>query len=147
MCIFLGAVVLLGCNKEQRFSDRLQKGEVWDVSEISISGENTNLFGTWTINSEVDISEAVPDLTWITSNLGQTSLKWQFQNKGKKIQLNYNQDCVNCTSLTLDSLDFVAHNLTGNYTVERKNRKRMQFSSNTTIGYPNQTVVIEIERQ
>jgi hypothetical protein len=137
----------VSCNKEQRFSNRLQKGERWSVESITVNGTATegNL-GRWDIKTDVNIAEEVPTLSWSRGN--ESSLcEWQFQEDGKKFQLNYYQLCEECDGNLVDSLDYDVYNLTGNYTVGRKNRKRMQFSSNTTIGYPNQTVVIEIERQ
>lgn len=138
--------IAVSCNKEQRFSNRLQKGEQWSVESITVNGTATpgNL-GKWNIETDVNIAEKVPTLSWVRGN--ESSLcEWQFQEKGKKFQLNYYQLCEECDGNLVDSLDYDVYNLTGNYTVERKSRKRMEFSSNATIGYPNQTVVIEISK-
>lgn len=151
MKIFSFAVIFLffavSCNKERRFSNRLQKGERWSVELIMVNGSETegNL-GMWDIKTDVNIAEEVPTLLW--SRGSESSLcEWQFQEKGKKFQLNYYQLYEECNgSLLDDSLANDVYKFSGNYTVESKGRKRMRFSSNATVGYPNQTVVIEIQR-
>lgn len=145
--LFMLVVLFASCNKEKRFSNRLQKGEKWMVESIRIAGEEvTGSLGFWLIKSDVDIYEQVPSLVW-ERNAESTLCEWQFQDKGKSFQLNYYQLCEECDGTLLDSLDYDAYNLTGNYTVERKNRKQMEFRSNSTVGYSNSEVVISIQRQ
>ena len=69
------------------------------------------------------------------------------QNKGKNIQLNYVQQCLECNGEDLSELDYLAYDLSGYYDVERNGRKKMEFVSEATLKYPNQKVHILIERQ
>ena len=105
--------VVISCNKEKRYSTKLQKGETWQVIEVSVDGTNTQLFGQWKVTSDTDISEQVPELTWTTPNIGNAQFQWQFQDKGKAFQLNYKLLCEECEGSLLDSLDYIANDLTG----------------------------------
>ena len=138
--------VLLACNKEKRYSTKLQKGEVWKVKTVNVDGIGKPFFGSWKITSDVDIYNEVPKLSWEFNEM-DAIIEWQFQDKGKKIQLNYYQLCEECDATFLDTLDYVACELTGNYSVERHGRNNMRFTCSNTVGYPGKEVMISIERK
>lgn len=132
---------LISCNKEKRFSKRLQKGETWLVQEIKIDGVAQSIKGEWKITSDTDIYEEVPQLTWQAQDTLDAVLEWQFQDKGKTFVLNYFITCDNCDGEDLDALDYFAFEISGKYDVEQHKRKEMKFISKAL---PNSDAVVEI---
>lgn len=145
--VILSSIVLFlfACNKEKRYSHKLMKGETWEVRNITVDGNSLATYGQWKVTSDVDIYDSVPRVQWLVDN--QDALfEWQFQKKGKVFQLNYIQLCEECDGTELDDLDYMTYDLTGSYDVERHGRKKMQFTSKSTIAYPGKLVRISIER-
>ena len=132
---------LISCNKEKRFSKRLQKGETWLVQEIKVDGVAQSIKGEWKITSDTDIYEEVPQLTWQAQDTLDAVLEWQFQDKGKTFVLNYFITCDNCDGEDLDALDYFAFEISGKYDVEQHKRKEMKFISKAL---PNSDAVVEI---
>ena len=143
---FICIALLVSCNREKRYSRKLMKGETWEVVSITADGQETPLAGSkWLVTSDVDIYDSVPRVMW-TSNGEDAVFEWQFRDKGKQFILSYYQLCEECEGVDMDALDYAAYDLTGTYSVERHGRNKMEFKSNTTIGYPDKEVVIVIER-
>ena len=144
-------IVLLGaCNKEKRYSEKLDKGQKWTVTDIQVDGVSLGISSTWDIHAE-DIYKTVPTLDWkligtTEEKIEATICEWQFQEKGKKFRLNYLHQSHDMDGDQLEDLDYVAFNLTGTYDVIEHKRKRMAFESNETFFYPGQKVKIEVER-
>lgn len=140
------SLVLVACNKEKRYSKKLMKGEQWEVRNVTVDGNSLAFFGQWNITSDVDIYDSVPRLEWLYKS-EDAICEWQFQDKGKSFFLNYYQLCEECYGTDMDSLDYVAYHLSGEYSVERHGKNRMEFESTTTNAFPGKTVVISIERK
>lgn len=144
--IATGTLLLVACNKEKRYSNKLMKGETWEVRNVTVDGNSVAFFGQWNITSDVDIYDSVPRLEWLYDSQDAVC-EWQFQDKGKSFVLNYYQLCEENFATDLDSLDYVAYHLSGAYSVERHGRKKMTFESTTTKEFPGKKVVISIERK
>lgn len=142
--VIILSLLLFSCNKEKSRSNRLIKGDKWEVQEITIDGDHTSLLGTWTITGD-DIYKEVPSASWFL-NEQNAVFEWQFQSKGKKFQLNYVQLCEECDGEQLSDLDYFSYNLSGSYYVKKCSRKQMEFESSKTIGYPDRTIRIKIKR-
>ncbi len=144
--IVLLVVLLHACNKEKRYSNKLLKGEQWAVSSIKIDGQESAVAGKWHISGD-DIYDSVPSVHWEgNGTLGSSIFQWQFQEKGKKFQLNYYQTCEECDGVLMDSLDYFTYAITGNYDVERHKKDEMIFVSTETIGFAGKKVEIKIEQ-
>ena len=143
--LFCLMAIFVACNKEQRHSNKLIKGEKWAVKDVSIDGKGLGQFGEWKILSDEDIFNAVPQAEWKAEG-GKTVFEWQFQDKGKLFQLNYLQLCEECDGEDLSELDYLAYKLTGTYEVIRHGKNKMEFSTTETIGYSSKKVRISIER-
>jgi hypothetical protein len=139
-------VALSGCSKEKRFSNKLMKGEVWEVRQLTIDDSNAGVHGLWNVTDNVDIYDSVPRVQWVI-NAQDAVFEWQFQDKGKTFRLNYLQQCEECTGNLMDSLDYLVYALSGSYNVDRHTRKKMVFSSTATLGYPDKKVIISLERR
>ncbi len=137
---------LFSCNKEKRFSKRLQKGEIWLVQEVKIDGVAQTTKGEWKITSDTDIYEEVPQLTWQTQDALDAVLEWQFQDKGETFVLNYFITCDNCDGEDLDALDYFAFDISGKYDVEQHKKEEMKFISKDLTN-SNAVVEISIERR
>lgn len=152
-------VVLLlflnSCNREKPFSRKLMKGETWYVESITINDENLDINGEWYVNRDVDIYDSVPQIIWKsrfidTNYILQTAdavFQWQFQEKGKKFYINYQQQCTECNGSDLDTLDYLTFNLTGSYDVVKHKRKEMIFISSSLAAYPGKEVEIQLTRK
>lgn len=147
LVIFTLVFLLVACNKNKHISKKLQRGETWRIEQITINGDEHTYKGVWEITSETDVTEVVAKLFWNIDNEQDAICEWQFQEKAKRFQLNYIQQCEECDGAQLDSLDYFAYALTGSYDVEERKRKSMKFSSLATLGYPNQKVQIDIVRE
>jgi hypothetical protein len=142
----LTALLVFGsCNKEKRFSKRLQKGEIWQVQHIKVNNQEIAFKGEWYIQSDVNIYDSVPTLEWRLDTM-DAFFEWQFQEKGKNFYLNYSLLCSEADGPMLDTLDYIGYDISGVYSVERKGRNRMEFISNSTLGHSGKSVEIFIER-
>lgn len=142
--VMFALMFLFACNKEKHYSNKLIKGERWDVTDISVDGSGLGYFGIWKVTSDGSIYDTVPRVNW-TFNGENTVFEWQFQEKGKRFQLNYQQLCEACNGEDLSALDSVCYNLTGNYEVIRHGKK-MEFRSSETIGYTGKEVKISVSK-
>jgi hypothetical protein len=138
-------LVLFACNKEKRFSKRLMKKEKWEVVDVTIDGTKSEFFGIWSVSPNVDIYDSVPSAIWNWNNQDAVA-NWQFQDKGKSFVLQYQQQCVECDGVDLDSLDYFTYNISGKYEVEKHGFNKMIFKSSSTYLYTGKEVVITFKR-
>lgn len=140
-------LLLISCHKEKYYSKLLMKGETWNVKSVSINGNEIVTKGSWLVSQDVDIYKGVPEVIWKEDDTNSSIFEWQFQEKAKKFQLNYKQISDECDGEMLDEMDYFTYDLTGSYNVEKHKREKMIFKSSATIAYPNQEVVITIEKK
>ncbi len=141
--IFLLLILVgFGCNKDKWYSKKLMKGEVWTVEQLTIDGANYGVSGNWEITQDVNIYESVPTANWYSSS-DTSAFQWQFQDKGKILEISANDTC--CLNI-LNELDFQNYFLSGEYQVQKHKKKYMEFSSSSTQGFSGQLVEIHIRR-
>ncbi|MGV3630448.1 MAG: hypothetical protein ACO1O6_04555 [Bacteroidota bacterium] len=146
LSFFFLLLLVVGCNKERRYSKKLIKGESWKVENITVDGTAlSGASGTWTVSGD-DIYKTVSQVSWQKDATNTTAFEWQFQDKGQAWVLNYLQDCDECEGPMLDELDYTAHLLSGSYEVVKHKNKEMIFKSSETTGYSGQLVEIKIVR-
>lgn len=138
-------LVLFACNKEKRFSKRLMNKEKWQVVDVYVDGAKSEFFGIWYVSPNVNIYDSVPSAIWNWNNQDAVS-NWQFQDKGKSFILQYQQQCVECDGVDLDSLDYFTYNISGKYNVEKHGFNKMIFNSNSTNLYTGKEVRITLKR-
>jgi hypothetical protein len=138
-------VFLLSCNKENRFSKKLIKGETWKVENISVDGTSIHSGTTWKVSGD-DIYESVSQVTWSENSANSTTFEWQFQDKGKSWVLNNLCDCDEADGTLLDELDFLANDISGKYEVIKHKRKEMHFRSTETKHHKGKVVEIRLVR-
>jgi len=137
---------LISCHKENRYSNKLMDGGVWNVTDITVDGTSLNIKGKWYIGTIEDIEKAVPSCEWKSENDTTSAIfDWQFLNKGKEFHLAYVQQ-ANEDGETLSELDYLAYDISGKYDVICHKNSLMEFSSKSTIKYNGQVVYITIER-
>ncbi len=147
LIFLLISVAVVACNKEERFSNKLMKGQTWNVIGITVNDETITPKGQWFITSDVDIYDSVPSAQWIEGNGEDIAIfEWQFQEKGDIFQLSYVQQKDEVDGIFLDTLDYFAYYLSGKYNVEAHKKDQMVFTSQETIQYAGKTVRIEIGR-
>jgi len=137
-CICL-SLFFNSCDKNQNNSNKLMKGEVWQVEYILIDGENQVFKGRWQIIQDVDIYENVPSALWRSE--GQEKVfYWQFRNKGKTFEILPDTICNG----SVQDLCFFSYSISGEYLAKRHSKKKMIFSSSNTKGFPGKLVEISI---
>jgi hypothetical protein len=139
-------LVLFACNKEKRFSKRLMKKEKWEVVNVYVDGTKSEFFGIWSVSTNVDIYDSVPSAIWNLNNQDAVA-NWQFQDKGKSFVLQYQQQCIECDGVDLDSLDYFTYNISGKYDVEKHGFNKMIFKSNSTNLYSGKEVIINLRKK
>lgn len=139
-------LISVSCNKEKPFSRKLMKGETWVLNALIIDGVESDYHGVWNVTQDVNIYDSVPQITWNTG-INDAVFQWQFQEKGKKFYINYQQQCAECNGSDLDTLDYLTFNLTGSYDVVKHKRKEMIFTSSTLAAYPGKEVEIQLTRK
>lgn len=143
-------LTLISCDKIKNRSEKLQRqplsGSVyWSVKSIKIGDIESSFKGSWVV-SQGNIYDTIQTFQWIgNSPYGASTFEWQFQDKAKKLQLNHRLYCAECDGTDLDSMDYFSSAITGKYDVEKQSKKRMIFTSSSTVGFPGQEVMIEIE--
>jgi hypothetical protein len=143
--ILFFTLLFSACNKEKRFSKRLIKGDVWSITDLTVSDEAYGIKGSWLVE-DIDIYDSVPSIQW-EENGQTTNFHWQFQNKGKTFEIVYKDPtCVNC-STPPEALDFQCYFLSGKYDVIVHKRDKMVFESNSTIGFKGEKVKIRVDRK
>lgn len=145
--LYFSIIILLvaSCNKEQRYSGKLMKGETWKLTGVYVDGAYYGFGGNWTITSDVNIYDSIPSAVW-SGNKQTARFEWQFHDKGKSFVISYNDPtCINCPTPPED-LDFHCYFLSGKYDVTRHKKNQMKFVSTQTVGFPGQTVHIDIEK-
>jgi hypothetical protein len=144
--IALISIAIFSCNKEKPFSRKLMKGEIWTVESLRIDGIENDIKGSWVVTQDVNIYDSVPQINWRKGS-NDAFFEWQFQEKGKKFVINYQQQCAECNGSDLDTLDYLTFNLTGSYDVVKHKRKEMVFTSSSLAAYPGKEVEIQLTRK
>jgi hypothetical protein len=138
----ISTIAIFSCNKTKQNAKTLQ-GSTWNMTALTIDGvADTNLaeleFGEGNIYKEV--------LTGKWHNYGhshgaaaaEVGFAWQFRDKGKTFEISNQSegdDAVQCSQLS------------GVYNVESSSKTEYEFSSNATIGYSGQKVVIKMKKE
>lgn len=143
---FIVVILIVSCNKEKHFSTKLMKGDIWAIESITIDGVENGVKGSWVVTQDVNIYDSVPQINWRKESYDAV-FQWQFQEKGKKFYINYQQQCAECNGSDLDNLDYLTFNLTGSYDVVKHKRKEMVFKSTSLAAYPGKEVEIQITRK
>lgn len=143
---FIVVILIVSCNKEKPFSRKLMNGETWVLEALIIDGVESDYHGVWNVTQDVNIYDSVPQVTWNTG-INDAVFQWQFQEKGKKFYINYQQQCAECNGSDLDTLDYLTFNLTGSYDVVKHKRKEMIFTSSSLAAYPGKEVEIQLTRK
>lgn len=135
-------IISYACNKTKTYSNRLDGGN-WKVTELSIDGVNQSELPEWIIN-ECDIYGESCTGEWKNDEGGHGEFVWQFREKGKTFEISNQSDHTH--SHADEEAQAQCSDFSGVYTVEESGKKKMKFTSTTTIGYPGNTAVIVIEK-
>lgn len=140
--VFITALIVANCDKNKRYSKRVDDNK-WEVTELTIDGEKQDSLPVIKFNF-CDIYEETCEGSWSSSD-GKAIIAWQFRDKGKTFELS------NQTDHGHDLADIKAAQqcikFTGIYEVIKSKLSRFEIKSSKTIGYPNKSVVITMEKQ
>lgn len=140
LLIIITLITVFGCNKDKKFSNRID-GESWKASKIQISDNEITDLPTLTFD-ECKIYKENCTGIWILNGV-ESNFAWQFRDKGTLFEIS-NQSIV---TQSQESAIIQCMNLSGVYNVDEQTKEILIISSESTIGYTNSKVIIELEKQ
>lgn len=151
LALATGAIFLLGaCNKTKTNSKSLMKAGEWEVTELSVEGVNEDELPHWEID-DCDIYEESCMGHWENEEGGHAEFVWQFRDKGETFEISYQAEEEHGHSHEHDhaaeEAAAQAANFSGVYTVNKRDKDEMEFSSSTTQGFEGQNVIIKIKKK
>jgi len=152
LILFVAIITFFACNKTKLYTNRLDGGE-WSVTSLTVDGTNQDELPHWNIN-ECDAYDETCIAEWKDHHSNIAKFAWQFRDKGKAFEIS-NQTSFEEATEGLSGHDFFAaeenldqcQSFSGVYEVVTHKKKEMEFKSNSTVGYPEQTVIIKIVKQ
>lgn len=142
--IILGLSIILlisGCSKSKRNSKKLDDNK-WKAIELSINDVNVSELPTFKFN-DCDIYKEACKGWWYLGD-GHAETAWQFRNNGKEFEIINQADHAHGIEDIKAADQCIA--FSGVYKVMKSTRNNMEFESSNTYKYPNQKVVLKIER-
>lgn len=149
---FIIAIVSIGiatsCNKTKSTSKRFIKAGEWTITELSVDGVNEDELPTWEIE-DCDIYNESCYGEWMSEEGGHADFIWQFREKANTFEISYQAEADESHEHDHASEEVAeqAYNFSGEYEVVTRKKDEMEFTSENTLGYPGQTVVIKIEKK
>lgn len=152
--IFMIAAVMLltvqACNKTKKYSKRLA-GETWAVKTLTVDGTSEEELPTL-VFEDCDIYDEVCMGEWTNPEGAHAEFAWQIREKGKIFELSNQSnlegdghDHGNVDEHAQEEAILQCQNFSGIYEIKEHKKKSMRFESKSTIGFPGQAVVIELE--
>lgn len=155
LVVAVGMLFLTGlnsCNKVKSASKRLMKTGDWKVTELSVNGVNEEELPKWEID-DCDIYDESCFGEWKNDEGGHAEFIWQFREKGEVFELSYQVEEHDHEEEGEHEHDHAAEeaaeqaaNFSGVYEVEKKEKKVMEFTSSSTVGYSGSRVKIKVEK-
>lgn len=155
LIVAAGMLFLTGlnsCNKVKSTSKRLMKTGDWKVTELSVNGVNEEELPKWEID-DCDIYDESCFGEWKNDEGGHAEFIWQFREKGEVFELSYQAEEHDHEEEGEHEHDHAAEeaaeqaaNFSGVYEVEKKEKKVMEFTSSSTVGYSGSRVKIKVEK-
>ncbi len=155
LIVAAGMLFLTGlnsCNKVKSTSKRLMKTGDWKVTELSVNGVNEEELPKWEID-DCDIYDESCFGEWKNDEGGHAEFIWQFREKGEVFELSYQAEEDDHEEEGEHEHDHAAEeaaeqaaNFSGVYEVEKKEKKVMEFTSSSTVGYSGSRVKIKVEK-
>jgi hypothetical protein len=134
-----------GCDKDKRASKRLMNAGTWKVKTLTVDGQAQDIENmTWVV-SECDIYEDLCIAQW-KIDTKSSLFYWQFNEKAQTFTVSRVVAPEDCEDFYTEEVEQLTYLLSGEYKVIETKRKTKRFESSATIGHPNKTVVIEVER-
>jgi len=141
------ALTITACDKNNRASKRLIKPGLWNVVELSVNGQEITPYPVWSI-SDCDIYEDTCTAIWYDNSLDtESQIYWQFNDKAETFTISRVVDTADCEDFYTEEVEQQTFRFSGEYNVIERKRKEMHFESSNTLGYPNEKVVIRLERR
>lgn len=135
-------IFTISCNKSKRNSKKLDDNK-WKAVELSVDGVNVSELPTFKFN-DCDIYKEACKGWWYLGEDGHSETAWQFRNKGKEFEISNQADHAHGLEDVKAADQCIA--FSGVYNVIKSTRNKMEFESTKTFKYPNQKVVLKIER-
>ncbi|MEX1190877.1 MAG: hypothetical protein WEA99_02805 [Brumimicrobium sp.] len=140
------SILFCSCDKNKRVSKRLFKPGSWELTELSVNGNNivTNL-PKWVINNCEIYDETCSGEWHYESDVSE--FYWQFNDKANTFTLSRVVDPANCEDFYTAEVEQQTYHFSGEYKVIEHKRKSMTFESYQTFGFEGEKVVIKIKRE
>ena len=151
--LVLFATIIFACNKVTINSNRLMKAGEWEVTELSVDGENEEELPYWHIEDCEIYGEESCMGEWENEEGGHALFIWQFREKGKVFEISRQEeeeddhDHDHGHDHAEEEAIEQCYNFSGVYDVVSSGKDEMEFSSTSTIGYEGKSVKIKIVKK
>jgi hypothetical protein len=135
-------VAITSCNKNERAYHRIIEDGRWVITTLSSGTTNHTKLPKWQIYP-CDDHENYCRATWEHQNGSSSDFYWRFTNLGG--DFDFYVDSLGSETQTMAFAQCA--NFSGEYDVTETKRHLFRFESYSTTGYPNQPVIIQIEKQ
>ncbi len=150
IAIATGTIFLLGaCNKTKINSKRFMKAGEWEVTELSVEGVNEAELPHWKVD-DCNIYEQSCMADWENEEGGHAEFVWQFRDKGETFEISYQaveEGHSHEHDHAAEEAAAQAASFSGIYSVIKRDKDEMEFSSTITQGFEGQNVVIKIKKK
>ncbi|MDX1651085.1 MAG: hypothetical protein R3277_01250 [Brumimicrobium sp.] len=143
--LFSVAILCVACDKNKRASKRLMRPGTWNVVELSVDGANLSPLPVWQVNDCDIYDTSLCTSSWILEGI-ESQFYWQFNDKAERFNISRVVDTADCSDFYTEEVEQQTYNFSGAYKVIESKRKRKEFESYSTLGYPGKKVVIRLEQ-
>lgn len=138
------AIIVVACDKDKRASKRFMRPGTWEVTKLTVDGNNVTTGAVEWHVSECDIYENLCTGGWDLEEK-QSRFYWQFNEKASVFTLSRVVAPEDCEDFYTEEVEQMTYKFSGEYTVIESKRKSKIFESRKTIGHDGSTVRIEME--
>ena len=120
-----------------------------EVTQLSVDGVNEDELPHWEIEDYDNYKEFCHS-EWENEQGDHTQFIWQFRDKGETYENSYQAEEEGHShehDHEAEEAAALAANFFGVYTVNKRNKEEMEFSSTTTQGFEGQNVIIKIKKK
>lgn len=143
-------VVLAGCNKTVKFSERLSDSN-WNVTELVIDGVSQDELPTLEFKACEDIYAAVCEGHWVDDHGDEGEFLWQLRSSNDEFELSYTAEEEEGEEHNHDhenqAIGIMLANLSGVYTYADFTKTDITLTSTATGGYPGKLVTMKWKKQ
>lgn len=139
------------CNKTKTISNRFIKTGEWVISKLTVDGISEEELPIWEIE-DCDVYNESCYAEWKNEEGGHAEFIWQFREKANTLEISHQiteeeDEHHEEHDHSAEEAAEQAYIFSGVYEVIEKKKNEMEFSSENTVGYLGQKVIIKIQKK